>query len=778
MIAKANTHNSGARLAAYLMKEKDGQKATLYELRGFEALDIKDAFRDIDIMAAGTRIDQPFFHLQVRLPDGEKLNFRQWEQIANRIEQTLRFEGQPRAIVFHTSRETGDTHMHIAWSRIDEQTMKAKAVPFFKLALKEVTKDLEHEFGLTEIRKEREGPIRYAPTKAEAEQARRLGVDADEIRNNIRECWDRSKSGKDFDNALAEKGYVLAKGDYTAFVVLDHAGGVHAIGKRLLNVPATKVHQQLSGLSIPNIEQAREQILDIHGHVARLQLDLAEIDSLISLHKLRASAKDIDDTIANPAKQKEPRNAPEIGRTDGEIRLARTLTDTGREFAGALEDRGFVLAEVSEHDAERLNRWERQRLREIGIEPQGPWIGQRGGYISLTPEQKEKAAASYDRWTGDKDRTTLFDYIEFVQQKDIEKHGAKAREHERFKPGELVVVNQLGHPHQLNPDNTGLSFDELPKYLKEIDRKPLLSVSAADSVMQKFREHGRIEREHDWQEGRRHSINEQHWPARPAASEGGFFADGARDATIDHRTEDLKGVQAKVWQLWAQTDIEQVYQNGSQRTDISEFGVNLARAGMTFATATKDEAARSHRHAAFARETGNYAPRFTEGEIVIVTEPSLEYRRDGQIETPRRVHKVDQSLAAKYVAAAGIEPKSIGDTLKVMDERGRQRAELGDNLRDERSTVTLSKPALKKIDHTIDRLIEHQTPGIGGAGRAAGKLGKSALKPIEFFGDLADSLFTPPETPQQKLDADIARTERQGEAERATEQRERGRGGR
>ncbi len=265
MISKGTAHNNGARLAHYLITSQHGQQAELWQLRGFAADNIKDAFRDVQIMAAGTRAEQPFFHVQVRLPDFEDLTRTQYERIADRIEAKLGLSGQPRAIAFHTYEDSGHAHMHIAWSRIDQETMTAKPLPYFKFRLKEVSRELEIKFDLTRVRNEVEGPIRYAPTRAEDEQARRLGVDIREIRRNIRDCYDRSDCGRSFEAALAHQGLILAKGERRDFLVIDEAGGMHALGKRILGVSAAVTRDRLSDLDrehLPSIEQARSFIAE------------------------------------------------------------------------------------------------------------------------------------------------------------------------------------------------------------------------------------------------------------------------------------------------------------------------------------------------------------------------------------------------------------------------------------------------------------------------------------------------------------------------------------
>jgi hypothetical protein len=260
MISKGTTHNNGARLAAYMTTDKEGERAELWQLRGFQATNIKDAFRDVQIMSEGTKARQPFFHVQVRNREGETLTRQQWEHAADRIEAILGLTDQPRAIAFHVDEHTGEEHMHVAWSRIDQETMKAKALPFFKERLKKISRELEAHFALEPVTNQREGNIRFAPTRAEHEQARRLGLDIHEVRNTIRNCWDRSDCGASFQAALEDQGLTLAKGERRDFVVIDQAGGIHALGKRILDVTAAQARTRMADLSrddLPTVEMAR-----------------------------------------------------------------------------------------------------------------------------------------------------------------------------------------------------------------------------------------------------------------------------------------------------------------------------------------------------------------------------------------------------------------------------------------------------------------------------------------------------------------------------------------
>lgn len=262
MIAKGTLHDNGAKLAAYMATGKDGEVARVHEVIGFASDDIRDAFRSIDAMAKGSRVAKPLFHVQVRNPEGERLTRAQWVTVANRIERAHGLHGQGRAIAFHIDGKTGHEHMHVAWSRLDGWTLKAKPLPFFKQRLKAISREMEIELGLTRISSSRPRP-EMAPRRAEEEQSRRLGTDLRRIRSVIRTAYERSDSGKAFMAGLAEHRLTLCRGDRRAFVVVDRKGGLHTLGKRLLGDSAEAVRRRLSdlqGADLPNVETLRGQL--------------------------------------------------------------------------------------------------------------------------------------------------------------------------------------------------------------------------------------------------------------------------------------------------------------------------------------------------------------------------------------------------------------------------------------------------------------------------------------------------------------------------------------
>lgn len=262
MIARGQIHSSGPKLAAYLTTGKEGERAELVELRGVAAEDIRGAFADLqNIAAALTQAEKPFFHAHIRLPDDERLTREQWLLVADRMEKALGFQGQARAVAFHRSDAHGD-HLHVAWSRIDLDTMKAIDPGLFALKMRDEARKLEAELGLRRLSNEpRRDRLTKAAKQGEFEQAKRLDTDLDAIRNGIRQAWDGSDNGPRLAAALEQQGLILARGDRRDFVVIDAAGGEHALGKRVCGVTAGEVKQRLGGEAfkrgLPSVAEAR-----------------------------------------------------------------------------------------------------------------------------------------------------------------------------------------------------------------------------------------------------------------------------------------------------------------------------------------------------------------------------------------------------------------------------------------------------------------------------------------------------------------------------------------
>jgi len=588
MIIKGNRHGNGAKLSAYLLDGgKHGERVFAPELHGFglHPDDISKSFSALDAIASGKGIENPLFHIQIRLPKGDYMTPEQWDITTARTLKTAGLEGQPYARVFHADENTGELHCHLGVSLIDEQTHHAKAVPFYKFRFKALARKLEIEFDITRVKNEREGPIRYGATKNEEQQAQRLGFKKEAVRNLIRQCSDASDCGHTFDDALAEAGLILAQGDRRDYVVIDPKGGLHVLSERILDLSAAQIREKLSDLdreNMPTVKQAREFMLDLpRDRMDRLTRELAEVQKQIEVEQ-------------------------EYARRD--------------------------------------------------------------------PVREE------------------MEWLDAVAKAAIEK---EKREGQFVEPQQRENETRAGH------------------------------------------------------ERAAHRQREKVWPVNPPQPERKapeLFGKAATEAGRDDRMENLTGPAAQVWQAWQHSDNAQAY------------AAALDDKGIAFAKVTQEEAYRSHREADFAKAAGNYAPRFKQGEIVIVTEPRPEYRRDGEITEPRsRVHKLDQSLAWKFVKGLDSTDKlqGIDATIKVSDNRAQQRAADRKAIRLERATDII-RGGHTRAANVKDNLLRAPAAVLKPVTMGLNVVGKA----LEIFG----GVFEPPIlTPEQKRDGEIAARERQAD---------------
>ena len=133
----------------------------------------------------------------------------------------------------------------------------------FKLRLKEVCAQLEKEFALREVSNHRQPHDRArAAERKEVEEARRLGTDVRTIRTAILDCFEHSDNGRAFKAALDERGLMLANGDRRdCFVVIDQAGGHHALNKKLTGQTLAETRTRFADIDraqLPSVEQAKE----------------------------------------------------------------------------------------------------------------------------------------------------------------------------------------------------------------------------------------------------------------------------------------------------------------------------------------------------------------------------------------------------------------------------------------------------------------------------------------------------------------------------------------
>lgn len=266
MILKGNQRAGGRQMALHLLNSGQNEHVTVHEVSGFMSSDILGALNEAYALSKGTRCKQFMYSLSLNPPLEEQVPVHVFENALERIEKKLGLEGQPRVVVFHE--KEGRRHAHCVWSRIDAENMKAINISHPKLKLQTIAKSLyiEHGWKMPEgfLDKSKKNPLNF--TRAEWQQALRIGRKPDAIKRELQECWAASDNKATFEYALQECGYYLAQGR-RGFVAVDAHGEIYSLTRQLSQKKKELEARLGSHENFPTVDEVKATI---RGRLTRL----------------------------------------------------------------------------------------------------------------------------------------------------------------------------------------------------------------------------------------------------------------------------------------------------------------------------------------------------------------------------------------------------------------------------------------------------------------------------------------------------------------------------
>jgi hypothetical protein len=220
---------------------------------------------------------------------------------------------------------------------------------------------------------------------------------------------------------------------------------------------------------------------------------------------------------------------------------------------------------------------------------------------------------------------------------------------------------------------------------------------------------------------------------------------------MQDQPERSKGAAGRIWDAHRSSD--------SRRA----FAAALDQSGIALAVVTKDEAARTHREASFAKQLGNFVPSYREGEMVAVTSHGAVYRLN---ERTTGLSGADLENALQKIDRQSF--KGLDATKRDMSERADQRRDDIEAGRIERSThitdwqrgkPSITKTALSKVGKVSDELVSKAATAPKAVGRTAGKI-------ADAFISIISSLFAllAPDVPKTREQRGILRDEQERQA--------------
>ena len=277
MILHGNARGGGRELAVHLLRTDENEHVEVHEVSGFVSRDIAGVFGEIEAVSKGTKCRKPLFSLSLSPPRGAHVTAKQFDQAIAKAEEALDLKGQPRVVVFHEKGDHRDRHCHVVWSRVEGKAMKAIPMPFNRMKMRDVSRELfiEHGWDVPKglINRDERNPLNF--TLDQYQQDKRTGRDARQIKADIQDAWAVSDTRAALEHALEEKGFRLARGERRGFVVTDHEGEVYSLPK-WLGVKTKTVRERLgSEKDLPELKGVQAKFAaDMATKLNALQIDL------------------------------------------------------------------------------------------------------------------------------------------------------------------------------------------------------------------------------------------------------------------------------------------------------------------------------------------------------------------------------------------------------------------------------------------------------------------------------------------------------------------------
>jgi hypothetical protein len=258
MVIKGNSRSNGAFWSKHLMNVEDNERVSVVEIKGLYAEDVKEALREMRLVAAGTNAQKPYYIVSMNPREDERLTPEHWETAVDILEHNLKLDGHARFQVEHE--KEGRTHRHIVWSRVDVDSMTVVPTNDNYAAHDKARSEIEQLFNHEPTPATPEPALRKSREFAEWETWRgaTTGIDPKQMKSEITELWQHSDGGRAFQAAIEEKGYLLASGDRRDFVLIDPQGDIHSLGRRIDGAKAADIRAKMGDFDRDSLMNAKE----------------------------------------------------------------------------------------------------------------------------------------------------------------------------------------------------------------------------------------------------------------------------------------------------------------------------------------------------------------------------------------------------------------------------------------------------------------------------------------------------------------------------------------
>ena len=283
MIIKSSSRSKASELASHLTNSEENEIIDFSDTRGLLAKGVHDALEDMELLSKLSPYCQKHLY-HVSINPEEMLRAEDWKTVWKKYE--AEFGLTENAFIEVTHIKQGREHKHRVYERVRFEDGQAVSLPHTYQRNEKIARILEYELGqpLTLGKHNRsvmkrlqaEGrddvvewmqgaekqsrPVAIA-NSTDQQQAKRTGITVAQVRNDLKQAYENSQTGAVFSSVIAERGYLLVRGDRRDFVIVDRAGGVHS-PRRRLGVKAKELRDRWQDIDyerLPSVKEVQPQ---------------------------------------------------------------------------------------------------------------------------------------------------------------------------------------------------------------------------------------------------------------------------------------------------------------------------------------------------------------------------------------------------------------------------------------------------------------------------------------------------------------------------------------
>ena len=251
MIIKGGRRGGAGQLASHLLRRDTNEDVHIREISNYPAAqlndtNLRDALRLMETQAMAKGKHRTLYHAIIAPQQGEALNQKQLKYAVDTLAKNLGMSGHQRIVVEH--KKDGRQHFHVVFNIVNPTTGKLARLQWTRKIQWNTARQLEQRFRLKPVLGKGRPARRW-----EYERGKRSGIDPIKVRKEITAIYRNSKTGKEFIANLAKAGYVLTRGRNGSYVLVDKAGDIHGLMRRIEGAKLADLRRKFPDLKSANL---------------------------------------------------------------------------------------------------------------------------------------------------------------------------------------------------------------------------------------------------------------------------------------------------------------------------------------------------------------------------------------------------------------------------------------------------------------------------------------------------------------------------------------------